>query len=237
MKNSLKSYALPMGKEYWRNAAAELKNIRALMIGALLCAVAIIMEKFQIPIIPGVLEVSFSFIAISLCSFLTGPILAIPCGIIVDVVGALVNGYSFFFGYTLSAVLGAFIYALYLYRAKLSFGRIVLARLTVNVFVNVLVGSVWRVAMSGGPYGYYVAIAGIKNLLLLPLEVFIITFFLRALLPSLKRLKLCDGTAELKVSTKRIVIFTVVLVLGTALLICYSLNKTEINAAIKGFFI
>lgn len=214
-----------------------MKNIRALMVCALLCAVAIILEKFQIPIIPGVLQVSFSFIAISLCSFLTGPIMAIPCGIIVDVVGALVNGYSFFFGYTLSAVLGAFIYGIFLYRSRLSFERIALARLTINIFVNVLLGSVWRVAMSGGPYGYYVAIAGIKNLLLLPLEVFIITIFLRALLPSLKRLKLCDHSIELKVSKKKIIIFTAILILGTALLIYYSLNKTEINTAIKGFFI
>lgn len=236
MKNSERFYMFPLGTDYWRTAAGMMKNTRALMVSALLCAVAIIMEKFQIPIIPGVLEVSFSFIAISLCSFLTGPVIAIPCGIIVDIVGALINGYSFFFGYTLSAVLGAFIYGLFLYRTRLSFERIALARLTINIFVNVLLGSVWRVMMSGGPYGYYVAISGIKNLLLLPLEVFIMTVFLRALLPSLKRLKLCDPTLDLKVSGKRIIIFTAVLIIGSVLLVYYSLNKSEINTAIKGFF-
>ena len=237
MKNNFKTQALPIGGEYWHSAALEMKNTRSLMVCALLCAVAVVIEIFQIPIIPGVLMVSFSFIAISLCSFLTGPVIAIPCGIIVDVVGALINGYSFFLGYTLSAVLGAVIYALFLYRARLSFGRIVLARLTINVFVNVLLGSVWRVAMSGGPYGYYVAISGIKNLLLLPLEVFIITVFFRAMIPSLKRLGLCPMSTSLEVSKKRIIIFSVILVVGTALLVLYSLNKTEINTAIKGLFV
>ena len=90
--------------------------------------------------------------------------------------------------------------------------------------------------MSGGPYGYYVAISGIKNLLLLPLEVFIMTFLIGALLPSLKKLKLCDPTLELKVSSKKMIIFTIVLIAGTALLILYSLNKSEINAAIKSVF-
>lgn len=239
MKNTSsanKIYALPISTSYWKAAVSEMKNVRALIMCALLCAVSIILEKFMIPIIPGVLEVSFSFISISLCSFLTGPVIAIPCGIIVDVVGALVNGYSFFFGYTLSAVLGAFIYALFLYRSRLTFERIAAARFTINLFVNVLLGSVWRVAMSGGPYGYYVVIAGIKNLLLLPLEVFIMTFLLGALLPSLKKLKLCDPTLELKVSSKKMIIFTVVLIAGTALLILYSLNKSEINSAIKSVF-
>lgn len=239
MKNSsytAKSYSLPLGSSYWKDALSEMKKVRSLIICALLSALAIILEKLQIPIIPGVLEVSFSFITISLCSFLTGPVIAIPCGIIVDIVGALINGYSFFFGYTLSAVLGAFIYALFLYRSKISFERIAAARFTINLFVNVLLGSVWRVAMSGGPYGYYVAISGIKNLLLLPLEVFIMTFLIGALLPSLKKLKLCDPTLELKVSSKKMIIFTIVLIAGTALLILYSLNKSEINAAIKSVF-
>ncbi len=239
MKNSNSAqriYASPLRTSYWKDAISEMKNVRALIMCALLCAVSIILEKFQIPIIPGVLEASFSFISISLCSFLTGPVIAIPCGIIVDVVGALVNGYSFFFGYTLSAVLGAFIYAIFLYRSRLSFERIATARFTINLLVNVLLGSVWRVAMSGGPYGYYVIISGIKNLLLLPLEVFIMTFFLGALLPSLKKLKLCDASLELKVSSKKMIIFTIVLIAGTALLILYSLNKSEINSAIKSVF-
>ena len=231
MKQTDTLHKLPISVSYWKSAIDEFKNIRSLMVSALLCAVAIIMERFQIPIIPGVLEVAFSFIAISLCSFLTGPILAIPCGIIVDIVGALINGYSFFFGYTLSAIMGAVIYALFLYRANLSFGRIALSKLTVNLLVNVILGSVWRVAMSGGPYGYYVAISGIKNLLLLPLEV-----FMQAMLPSLKRMNFCNKSQNIKVSRTKIIIFTLLLVVGTALLIIYSINKSEINAKINSLF-
>lgn len=224
------------GAEYWKSALWELRNTRALVICALLCAAAIIIEQFQLPIIPGVLEVSFSFVAISLCSFLTGPVIAIPCGIIVDVVGAVIKGYSFFFGYTLSAVLGAVIYGLFLYRSRLSFGRVALSRVTVNIFVNVFLGSVWRVCMSGGPYGYYVLISGIKNILLLPLEVFIMSVFLGAILPSLKKMKLCDPLADIKLSKGKMIGFILTVAVGTALLILYSLNKAEINDWIKSLF-
>ncbi len=236
MKSSDGFSSFPCGKEYWRGAARELKNVRSLVLAALLSAAAIVIEFFQIPLIPGVLEVSFSFAAVSLCSFLTGPVLAIPCGIIVDIVGAVAKGYSFYFGYTLSAVLGAFIYALFLYRARLSFARIALARLTVNIFVNAFLGSVWRVAMSGGGYAYYLAISLIKNLLLLPLEVFIMMLFLEAILPTLKRLKLCRPSQQITLSYRKILIFTLVLVLGTALLVLYSLNRTEVNAYIGTLF-
>ncbi len=235
MKQTLTIHKFPIGKDYWRYAVMELKNIRSLVIAALLCAIAIIMEKFQIPVIPGVLEVAFSFIVISLCSFLTGPILAIPCGIIVDIVGALINGYSFFFGYTLSAVLGALIYALFLYRAPLSFGRIAMARLTVNLFVNVIVGSIWRTMMFGLPYVYYLLIAGVKNLLLLPLEVFIMAFFIRAMLPSLKRLKFCGTSQSISISPQKIIALACLAILGLGLLILYSFYKTEVNGAIKEF--
>lgn len=237
MKNINKTNALKTGGvEYWKSALWELRSTRALVICALLCAAAIIIEQFQLPIIPGVLEVSFSFVAISLCSFLTGPVIAIPCGIIVDVVGAVIKGYSFFFGYTLSAVLGAVIYGLFLYRSRLSFSRVALSRLAVNLLVNVLLGSVWRVCMSGGPYGYYLLISGIKNLLLLPLEVFIISVFLGAILPSLKKMRLCDPLAEIKLSKGKMIGFILIVAVGTALLVLYSINKSEINGWIKTLF-
>ncbi|MEE0969126.1 MAG: folate family ECF transporter S component [Clostridia bacterium] len=236
MKNSTGAYLKPSERGYLKSAAGEFRNVRSLVMAALLSAAAIVIEYFQVPIIPGVLEVSFSCVAISLCSFLTGPVVAIPCGIIVDTVGAIIKGYSFFFGYTLSAVLGAVIYALFLYRSRLSFSRIVFARATVNIFVNVLLGSVWRLSMSGGEYGYYVAISLIKNLLMLPLEVFMTVLFFEALMPSLKRMKLCSSEQRIRAEWWKIAILAAVLAAGTALLVIYSLNKSEINGYIKSLF-
>ena len=236
MKKQFNTYRFPVSGGYWKDALKELHNIRSLVICAILCAVAIVMEKFQIPIIPGILTVSFSFTVISLCSFITGPVLAIPCGIIVDSVGAMIfpTGYPFHPGYTLSAVLSALIYALFLYRAKLSFERLALAKLVINVFVNVLLGSVWRLA-GGNFYLYYVALSGIKNLLMFPFEVFIMTVFIRALLPSLCRLGLCDPSLKLEVSKKKILICALAVVLCMAVLILYLTNEAAVKAAIEGF--
>ncbi|MBR4295794.1 MAG: folate family ECF transporter S component [Clostridia bacterium] len=218
MKKTAKLYKFPIGAEYWKSALGELEDIRCLVICALLCAIAIVIETFQIAIIPNVLYISFSFVAISLCSFLTGPIMAIPCGIIVDIVGALINGYSFYFGYTLSAVLGALIYALFFYRAKVSFERIALARLLVNIFVNVLLGSLWRLAWTSKHYLTLVMLSGIKNILLFPFEVFIMVIFFRSILPPISRLGLCPPQT-VSLSKTKLIITAAVAVAGMAALI------------------
>lgn len=223
-------------REYWRSAVAEFKNTRSLVTAALLCALCIIVEKFDIPIIYNVLTVSFTFIVVSLCSLLTGPVVAIPCGIITDLVGVIGTGYTCFFGYTLSAVAAAVIYALFLYRKKLSFERIFLSRFVVDIFVNVLLGSVWRVMMMNGPYLAYVTIAGIKNLLLLPFEVIVLVLFFNAILPALSRLGFGVSREKIKITVASAVICAVILVTVAVLAVLYCKNATEINAAIKQFF-
>lgn len=223
-------------REYLHSAVTEFKNTRSLVTAALLCALCIIVEKFDIPIIYNVLTVSFTFIVVSLCSLLTGPVVAIPCGIITDLVGVIGTGYTCFFGYTLSAVAAAVIYALFLYRKKLSLERIFLSRFIVDVLVNVLLGSVWRVMMMNGPYLAYVAIAGIKNLLLLPFEVVVLVLFFNAVMPALSRLGFGVGKEKIKITAVSAVICAVILVVTAVLAVLYYTHASDVNSAIKQFF-
>ncbi|MGN1048189.1 MAG: folate family ECF transporter S component [Eubacteriales bacterium] len=224
-------------RAYLRAAAGEFSNTRSLAAAALLCAMCIIIEKFDIPIIYGVLNISFTYVAVSLCSLLTGPLVAIPCGIITDLVGIVGTGYTCFFGYTLSAVAGAVIYALFLYRKPLTFERILLSRLTVDVLVNVFLGSVWRVMMAKGPYMFYVTVAGIKNLLMLPFEVLIMVLFLNAVLPALSRMGFGVSGKKIEVSVAKIAVWLIILVIFAAAAVLYGLHASEVNAAIKEFFL
>lgn len=222
---------------YWKSAAREFKSIKQITAASLLVALGIVIGMFDVRIIPNVLQVSFSYIAFSICSFITGPLMAIPCGIIADLVDALWHGYDLFFGYTLSAVAQGVVFALFFYRRDISLTRIVAARACVNLFVNILLGSVWRLMMMGGEYFYYVFLAGLKNIILLPFEVMILVIFLRALIPPLRKLKMIPSNTALKIDRTEIVLTCVLLVAGIVLAALYFGNYAEINAYVKNLFV
>lgn len=218
---------------YWRSSAREFKSIKQITAASLLVAIGVVIGMFDIRLIPNILQVSFSYIAFAVCSFITGPLVAIPCGIIADLVDALWHGYDLFFGYTLSAVVQSVIFALFLYRRDITLPRIVAAKACVNLFVNVLLGSVWRVAMMGGEYFYYVFVAGLKNIIMLPFEVVILVIFLRALLPALRRMKMIPRATEMRIERRDVILTCVLFVLGLILAVLYFGNYEAINAFIK----
>ncbi len=232
-----KTDVLNAGAPYWKSAAAEFKSIKQITAASLLVALGIVIGMFDVRIIPNILQVSFSYIAFSLCSFITGPLMAIPCGIIADLVDALWHGYDLFFGYTLSAVAQGFVFALFFYRRDITLPRIVAAKACVNLFVNVLLGSVWRLVMMGGEYFYYVVLAGLKNIIMLPFEVIILVIFLRALIPPLRKLKMIPASTTLKIDRTDIIWTCILSAIGIILAVLYFGNYTEINAFIKNLFV
>ncbi len=232
-KTDVSNTSATQSVSYWKSAAAEFKSIKQITAASLLVALGIVIGMFDIRIIPNILQVSFSYIAFSLCSFITGPLMAIPCGIIADLVDALWHGYDMFFGYTLSAVAQGVIFALFFYRRNITLPRIVAAKACVNLFVNVLLGSVWRLAMMGGEYFYYVFLAGLKNIILLPFEVIILVILLRALIPPLRKLKMIPAATTLKIDRADVIWTCVLFVLGVVLAVLYFGNYTAINDFVK----
>lgn len=226
----------PFSRAYWREAVKDCTRLRSLTVAALLCALAIVIEKFNIPLGNPSLQISLSFPVIALCSMLTGPLLAIACGILVDLIGIIGSGYPFFAGYTLTAVLTAVVFALFLYRARPSFTRILLARGIIDLFINVLLGSVWRTALYHGPYKVYALLAGVKNLALLPLEVFLLCIFLQAMYVPLRQMNFLPTGAETAYPKRNFVILAVLALIGAALLVPFAIWYDQINAFIKGLF-
>ena len=237
--DSLALYPHPFSRAYWRDAALECTRMRSLAVAALLCALAIVIEKFNIPLGSKDLQLSMSFLVISLCSMLTGPVLAIPCGLVVDLIGIIGSPYAPHFGYTLTAVLTALVYALFLYRARPGFLRVLLAKGLVNVFINTLMGSVWRiwpVNWYGFSYGYWVIYSGIKNLCFLPLEVFLICMLFRALHSPLKQMNFLTPESQIEYQKRNFVILTVCALVGAALVIPFVIWYEQITDFVKGLF-
>lgn len=233
----MNTYPHPFSASYWKCAAKEFTHLKSICYAALLCAFAIVLELFQIPVSQS-LYISTSFLAVSLCSMLTGPVMAVPCGIIVDLIGYAIHPTGPFFpGYTLTAVLSAVIYALFLYRARVTFARVALSKGTVNLFINTLIGSIWRVVLYGSsPFLYYVLSAGIKNLLLFPLEVCLICWVFRLLQKPLTQFRALPAEGGLFLGKKQMIALAVMTAVGVALLVLFVVFYPQITAFLKGIF-
>ena len=175
--------ASPFTRGYWRTAAKELKNLRMLTLAAIVVALRIVLGGVRIPLGDN-LNIFFGYLINSLGSAIYGPVVALLSGFATDILGYFVRPDGAFFpGYVLSTMLGSFFYALFFYRARITLPRIIGAKLTVNLLVNVGLGAMWSAIQFSKGYYYYLVKSLTKNIGMLPIEVFLLWLFLRAMAP------------------------------------------------------
>lgn len=224
------TYSNPFCKGFFADAGRALRSTRILTTSALLCAVCAVVDAFYIPVGGPFLRIQFSFLFAAVLNLIAGPWLALPAGFIVDLLSFFCAGgdpAGYFPGYAVSSMLAFLIYAMFLFRAKLSFSRIFLSRLVVDVFVNVIVGSVWKHLLYGKAYRVYFISGAVKNLTLLPLEAIVMAFLLSRLVPVMRRLGLIPSKTEVTVTKRDIVISVIGAVVGTAILVWYYFYTTK----------
>lgn len=176
--------------DYWRGAARQFSSVRMLAIAAMFIALRIALSSVFIPVTPS-LRVYFTFFVTALGSTIYGPLMALAEGFVSDILGYFIHPSGAFFpGYTLSAMCGSLIYALFFYRQKLSVVRMFLCKLTINVGVNIVLGSLWNAMIFGKGFYYYLAKSVVKNLVMLPLETLMLVIVFGTLYPLLVRLRL-----------------------------------------------
>ena len=174
-KLALETQGNPLTKNFWQSAAAEFHNLRTLTTVSLLLAVTIIISNFFIPLGDN-LKVFFTFLPKAVYCAIGGPLVGMAAGFAGDIIGYLMHpDGGYFFGYTLSSMLGCFIYGLFFYRTKVTLPRIIVAKVLVNYLVNVALGCLWSSMMVGQAYLYYLGKSLLKNTLLLPIEIIILS--------------------------------------------------------------
>ena len=180
-------FKTPFSAAYWKTAAAELKNYRVLVFSALMIAACIVLSHCKIPLGEN-LSLSVTFLARALCALVCGPVVVILFGAAEDTLSFFLSsgGYPYFPGYMLTTILGCMIYALFFYRAKITWRRIILAKVITNI-QNVLLGSLWSAMLYSKGYIYYLTTSAVKNALSLPLQILMLGFLLQALLPVLHK--------------------------------------------------
>lgn len=189
-------YVHPFSKAYWRDAAMELKDTKMLVIAALMIALRVSMKWTVIPLAPNLnINVGAPLIN-AMGAMIFGPVVAALAACVSDLAGYLLfpQGGVYFLPYMFVEVAGSVLFALFFYRAKVTVTRVILARFSMDLFVNIILNSIvsmwYYAAILGKSYAFMILPAVIKNLCLFPIESFLLTLFLSVVIPVTRRMKL-----------------------------------------------
>ncbi len=238
---STATYAHPFSKAYWRDAAAELKDVKMLVFAALMIALRVALKLVAIPLAPS-LKINTAFIANALGAMVFGPVVAAISAVVSDVLGCIVTGdiATYFPPMVLTEVAGSVIFALFLYRAKLTPTRTMLSRFCICFFVNVLLQTplmMWYYKVYFGSSSYVLTIPGIvKNLFMFPIESVVLTLFLRLIQPITYRMKLTySATTELQFSKKQTALLVLLVALGVGCVLGYLTYHYDNTSVTTGY--
>ena len=118
-------------------------ELRDLVLLGIIVAMKIILSRFTVG--TTIVHVSLGFIGSAMLGYLFGPVWGSIGGGISDLVSSALFGNQggFFLGFTLSAMIGPFIYGLVFYQKPVKIWRIILATLLVTVVVNIGLNTLW----------------------------------------------------------------------------------------------
>ncbi len=136
-----------------KNSFLELKKPKTIVICGFLLAMSLILNTQAIKL-GNTKLITFSFIANSTAGFLFGPFVAGLLGGTTDVLTHMMSPKgNYFFGYTFNAILGGVLYGMFLYRkiygSKKIVLRIVICKILISIFVNLIFGTLWTAMYAG----------------------------------------------------------------------------------------
>lgn len=214
-------YATPFSKAYWRDAAAELRDTRMLVFAALMIALRVALKSLGIPIAAD-LKINIAFFVNAFGAMVFGPVVAIIAAAISDTLGCLLfpSG-AYFFPFIFIEIAGSLIFALFLYRARVTATRVILSRFCIDFFVNIVMNTpimwLYYKMILGKSYLIFQLPRIIKNLALFPLESVLLTLFLTLMIPIAKRFRLVyDNGENLKFQKRQVALLVILFAIGLA---------------------
>ena len=223
-------YSHPFSKAYWRDAAAELKSTRTLVIAALLIALRVALKTIVIPLAPNLnINVAAPLIN-ALGAMIFGPVVAAAAALVSDTLGCIIFPQGpYFFPCAFVEVAGSVLFALFFYRAKMRPTRVILARFCMDLFVNIILNSAvmfWYFQVFyQKSYVEMLLPAIIKNLCMFPIEAFVLTLFLSVIIPVTYKLGLThDPSADknsMKFTAKQFALLLTLFAVGVGGLLTY----------------
>ena len=136
------------GKEsfFKRNfgSIAQLKETKVLTICGLMGALAIILGQVATIKFGQYVRIGFSGLPNQIVDYLFGPWIGAIFGGTMDVVKWFISGDGDFFpGFTITAMLGAFIYGIFIYNKPVKLWRVIAAQAAVKIVCNIFLNTLW----------------------------------------------------------------------------------------------
>ena len=163
------------------DSAREFKSVRTIALCGLFAALAFILESFSIQVTTYI-KIGFSGVPNEVVDFLFGPVLGCIFAAVMDVLKWIVHPTgAYFFGYTLNAFLAGLIYGSFFYKKPIRLWRILAAKLTVALFINVGLGTLWSSMLYGNAFWAILPARFIKNMVMWPINSLVLYLILRVL--------------------------------------------------------
>ena len=195
----------------------------------MIIALRVIVKMFKIPLAAG-LSLTFDCYVNALGSIVYGPIVAIFVGAISDTLGCIFFSTGpYFLPFMFVEISSSVLFALFFWRRKISVGRVLLSKFTINFVCNIMLTSVfmkWMYIFFGdSKAATYNIINGVriaKNLVMFPIESTLIVIVLGAFIPILRRFKAVPASQnELILRKRHIVAVAVTTLLSIGLILLY----------------
>ncbi len=134
------------------NSRTKVVSVQGITWMALLIALQMVLSKLSIG--SNMLQVGFSFIAVGLLGYYFGPVKAGIANVLADIIShtIMATGGSFFWGFTLTALVSGVIYGYMLYNHKVTILRTFITVLLITVIVNTGLNTLWIHMMTNIPY-------------------------------------------------------------------------------------
>ena len=121
----------------------RIKSIKALATIAMMIALEVVLSRFLSIPIGDSLKFGFNFVPVCVAAYLYGPLASVLVAGLGDFIGALLMPTNtFFYGFTVTAVLTGLVFGLFLNR-KYNFLRILFSVLIVQIALTIFLDALW----------------------------------------------------------------------------------------------
>ena len=182
------SLSLP---EKFRQSAQELQQVRTLTGVAMLLAMSVVISFTASVRVTETIKIGLGYLITALLGMLYGPFTAALAAGAGDLIKYLLKpDGAYFFGFTLTAMLGGVVYGVFFYREKCTIPRAIASKATVSLLLNCLLNTVWVSWLYGMPFLGALGPRVIKNLMALPFEIVLLYIVLNGMNKVIQRAKL-----------------------------------------------
>lgn len=172
----------------FRESTRTLSTVRGLTLTSMLIALYIVLSFVARIDLGPTLRITFSFLAVATAGMLLGPVPAMLTAGISDILMCLIRPSGPYFpGFTVTAMLGGLVYGLFLYRRDVYLFNIILAKVIVNIAVNILFNSINLQILYGNVTAVILLQRVLKNVAQLPVDIALMAMILPAINTVAKR--------------------------------------------------